>query len=134
MNLVERAAYIKGLAEGLGLDAEQKETRVIQEMLELMSEMAGDVEAIGEDLGDLYHAVEQIDEDLNVVEEEMFGDPIGNLTDEMYEIVCPNCEESIHVDEEVVVSGNVVCSACGEKIEVEIDECGCGCGHDHDDE
>ncbi len=132
MNLVERAAYIKGLAEGLGLDAEQKETRVIQEMLELMSEMAGDVEAIGEDLGDLYHAVEQIDEDLNVVEEEMFGDPIGNLTDEMYEIVCPNCEESIHVDEEVVVSGNVVCSACGEKIEVEIDEC--GCGHDHDDE
>ena len=53
MNLSEKAAYIKGLADGLELDTDKKEVRVIKEMLELLGEMASDVEDIGADLTDL---------------------------------------------------------------------------------
>ena len=132
MNLTEKAAYIKGLAEGLDLDTDKKEARVIKEMLELLGEMASDVEDIGADLTDLYDAVEQIDEDLSMVEEELYGEPVGDYSEEMYEITCPNCQEAVHLDEESLMSGDVVCPACGEKIEIEIDACDCGHDHNHD--
>lgn len=132
MSLAEKAAYIRGLAEGLDLEADKKEVRVIKELLDLVSEMAGDVDDIGADLTDLYDAVEQIDEDLTMVEEEVFGDVLGDMGDEMYEIICPNCQEVVHLDEERLIAGDVVCPGCGEKIEIEID--GCDCGHDHDHE
>lgn len=134
MSLAEKAAYIRGLAEGLDLEADKKEVRVIKELLELVSEMAGDVDDIGADLTDLYDAVEQIDEDLTMLEDEVFGDVMGDYGDEMYEIICPNCQELVHLDEDSLIEGDVICPACGEKIEIEIDDCECGCGHDHTEE
>lgn len=134
MNLSEKAAYIKGLAEGLDLEADKKETRVIKEMLELLSEMASDVEDVSADLSDLYDAVEEIDEDLTFVEDEVFGDGAEYDDDDEYEITCPNCKEAVIVDEEALMSGDVVCPACGEKIEIEIDACDCGCEHHHHDD
>jgi DNA-directed RNA polymerase subunit RPC12/RpoP len=131
MSLTERAAYIKGLAEGLDLDADKKEARVIKEMLELLGEMASDVEDIGADLGDVYEAVEQIDEDLAFLEEEVFGDAASHMDGDMYEIVCPSCGEEVQLDEEMLMSGDVVCPNCNEKIEIEIDTCDCGEEHDH---
>lgn len=134
MNLSEKAAYIKGLAEGLDLEADKKETRIIKEMLELLSEMASDIEDVSADLSDLYEAVEEIDEDLTFVEDEVFGGGAEYDEEDEYEISCPNCKEAVIVDEEALMSGDVVCPACGEKIEIEIDACDCGCGHQHDDE
>lgn len=127
MNLSEKAAYIKGLAEGLDLEADKKETRVIKEMLELLGEMASDVEDIGADLTDLYDAVEEIDQDLGEVEEELFGEGCSDFGDDVYEVECPNCKDIVVLDEESLLAGDVVCPGCGEKIEIEIDDCDCGC-------
>lgn len=133
MTLSEKAAYIKGLAEGLDLEADKKESRVIKEMLELISEMASDVEDIGADLTDLYDAVEEIDHDLMHVEEELYGDMDDTFGEDVYEITCPSCSETVVLDEEMLISGDVVCPVCGEKIEIEIDMCECGCSHDDDE-
>lgn len=129
MNLTEKAAYIKGLAEGLELEADKKEVRVIKEMLELLGEMASDVEDIGADLSDLYDAVEQIDEDLTMVEDEMYGVLDADFSSELYEITCPACGETVTLNEEMLMGGDVECPACGEKIEIEIDACDCGEHH-----
>lgn len=134
MSLVEKAAYIKGLADGLDLKPEKKETRIINEMLNLLTEMAGDVDNIGADLTDLYEAMEQIDEDLSFVEEELFGEMEGDLHDELYEIICPNCQETVHLDEDMLLGGDVICPVCGEKIEIEIDTCDCGHHHEEEEE
>ncbi len=134
MNLSEKAAYIKGLAEGLDLNEmelspEEKEARILRELIDLVSEMANDVEDMSADLTELYDAVEEIDEDLTFVEEELYGDIDDIFGDDVYEITCPNCHEGVMLDEEVLMSGNVVCPACGEKIEIEIDACDCGEDH-----
>ncbi len=130
MNLTEKAAYIKGLAEGLDLEADKKEARVIKELLELVSEMASDVDNIGADLVQLYDAFEELDEDLGMVESEMYG-VMDGMPDDIYEISCPNCGETVELDEDVLCSGDVICPDCGEKIELEIDVCDCGCeGHE----
>ncbi len=126
MSLTEKAAYIRGLAEGLDLEADKKETRVIKEMLELLGEMASDIEDIGADLTDLFEAVEEIDEDLSFVEEEVFAEGGCCDHDDVYEITCPNCGDIVVLDEEMLMGGDVVCPNCGEKIEIEIDACDCG--------
>jgi Zn finger protein HypA/HybF involved in hydrogenase expression len=130
MSLAEKAAYIRGLAEGLELDTDKKEARVLKEMLELLTEMAGDVDDMGADLTELFDVVEQVDEDLAQVEEEVFGEGADDYSDEMYEITCPNCQQTVQLDEEVLLGGDVICPNCGDKIEIEIDAC--DCGHEHD--
>ncbi len=129
MKLSEKAAYIKGLTEGMELDTDKKEVRVIKELLELVSEMAADVEDIGADLTNLYDAFEELDEDLGMVESEMFGGMDNMLMDGIHEICCPNCQEIVVLDEEILCNGDVICPDCGEKIEWEIDTCDC-CGHE----
>jgi uncharacterized protein YbaR (Trm112 family) len=132
MTLSEKAAYIKGLCEGLELDESKKETRVIKELLQLVCEMANDVDDIGEDMGELYNAVEQIDEDLSLLEDDFYGEEDDDYDREIYEITCPNCEQVVSLSEDMLLSGNVVCPSCGEKFEIELDECGCECGCEHE--
>lgn len=76
MTLTERAAYIKGLAEGLDLDAQTKEGKIISALLELCSDMAAeiasikeDIEEIDDDLNYLDEYVEELDDDLQAVED-----------------------------------------------------------------
>ena len=46
----EKAAYLRGLIEGLGIDETTKEGKVIKAMSELLSEMAETVDSIDEDV------------------------------------------------------------------------------------
>ena len=46
----EKAAYLKGLIDGLGIDENTKEGKVIKAMSELLSEMAETVDSIDEDV------------------------------------------------------------------------------------
>lgn len=136
MTLAEKAAYIRGLAEGLELEADKKETRIINELLELVSVMANDVDDIGADLTELYEVVEEIDEELTELEEDIFEaleDSFGDDDEEgIYEITCPACGDNVVLDEDMLFGGDVICPNCGEKIEIEIDdECGCGEHHHH---
>ena len=64
-----------------------------------------------------------------------------DLDDEdFFEVDCPNCGESLVIDDEVLEAGVIDCPKCGQKFaldfEGEDDECGCGCdcGCDHDHE
>ena len=55
----EKAAYLKGLIDGLGIDENTKEGKVIKAMSELLSEMAETVDSIDEDVT---HAYDQIND------------------------------------------------------------------------
>ena len=74
MELTNKAMYIKGLADGLGLDAASKEGKVIAALLELVNEMAGTIEEMQSKMRDLEDYVEELDEDLGDVEDLMFDD------------------------------------------------------------
>ncbi len=73
-NLTDRVSYIKGLAEGLNLDTEKSEGKVIDKMLELLAEIAGEIEQIHKDHEELDEYVESIDNDLSDLEETLYGD------------------------------------------------------------
>ena len=44
----------------------------------------------------------------------------GDEDEEVYETTCPNCEETVFFDEDVLNDGEVICPNCGEKLEFDL--------------
>ena len=62
-------------------------------------------------------------------------DDEDDYDDDMYEVTCPNCGNTITVDFDVIQSGEIPCPNCGENLEFDLscledEECDCGCHHD----
>ena len=146
MNLSERIAYIRGLAEGLGLDNDKDEVKVINAIIDLLEDMAYDVQDMEDIVDDVCDQVDEIDEDLSELEEEFYGcdddcccddDEDFDDDDVYYEVTCGKCGETITVDEDILLEGEITCPNCGELLEFDFteleDECECGCGCHHDD-
>ena len=50
MTISERIAYIKGLAEGLGLDESKPESRIINELIDALGEIVGELNDTQDDV------------------------------------------------------------------------------------
>ena len=147
MTLTEKVAYLKGLAAGLELDKDSKETKIFEAMFDILEDMALTVSDIDEDLSTVEDLVDAIDEDLDELEEYIFEDDFDDDCDcdcccddddELYEIACPLCGEEILLDEEMLDEEIIECPGCGEKLELDIDwddcDCDCDCGCCGDEE
>ncbi|MBO5195574.1 MAG: hypothetical protein J6C03_00590 [Clostridia bacterium] len=69
MKLNEKCAYLRGLAEGMNLDTEKAEGKLISELIKLCEEMAEEIEELDEAVDQLQDYAEELDEDLGEVEE-----------------------------------------------------------------
>ena len=102
-NLSDRVSYIKGLAEGLKLDTEKNEGKLIEKMLELLADMAQEYDELRADHDDLSDFVESIDEDLGDLEDAVYGDEDedeeneeeGDEDGNLVEYTCPHCGEEM---------------------------------------
>ena len=136
MTLTERSAYIKGLAEGLGVDESSKEGKLIRALIDLTAEMAEVIAEQAEDIEMLNDYIEEIDEDLGDVEEYLYDDEDEfecdgdcdcctedcDIDDEdFFEVECPACGEVICFDG-TIDPEELACPACGEKFECIIAE------------
>ena len=93
-NLTDRVSYLKGLAEGLKLDTEKNEGKLIEKMLELLSDMAAEMDELRHDHEDLDEYVESIDSDLSELEDMIYGDE-EDEDDSLVEYTCPHCGEEM---------------------------------------
>ena len=127
MTIAEKVSYIKGLAEGLKLDTNTSEGRIIAAMLDVLGDIAINIEDIDSDLADLTDVVDDVEEALMDVEDEVYGesdedDEFDDDEDDMYEITCPNCGNTITTDFDVISGGTFSCPNCGSTIEFELDD------------
>ena len=74
MKTSEKVAFIKGLMEGLALDASKPETKVLNLMAEVLEELAASNNALIEENIKLKDYIEEIDEDLGDLEEIVYTD------------------------------------------------------------
>lgn len=132
MNITEKAAYLKGLAEGLGVEETSKEGKLLLAIVDVLEDMALTVADIDDEMTELVERVDEIDEDLGAVEDEFYDEcDCDEDEDEFYEIECPECGESVYIDEDLLDTGKTVCPNCGKEIEFEV-QCDCGddcCDH-----
>ena len=135
MEILEKVAYMKGLAEGLSLDTKTKEGKLLTVMMDILEDMALEIEDLYEEQAELEEGLDAISDDLSDVETylyEMDGEYDDEDEDEedgeVYETTCPNCEEEILFDETILEDGCVECPNCGEKLEFDLSDLDCDCG------
>lgn len=103
----EKAAYIRGLMEGMDLDPNAKETKLFNAIVDLLDDLSLSVEEMEDAYDELSGQVDEIDEDLGELEEEFYDidededddDAWEDDEDECYyEVTCPNCGETLEFD------------------------------------
>lgn len=138
--LYERIAYLRGLAEGMKIDENSDNGKLMVNVLDVLSDFADAINELNDSQAELDDYVEALDEDLSNVEEELFGEEDDDEEDDededdydYIEVECPHCKEYVYLDESLLENGEaVVCPNCHEKIEYELDyDCDCGCEHEH---
>lgn len=129
MEITEKVAYLKGLAEGMELDTGKKEGKLLAAIIDVLEDIAlelSDLEDAQEELGD---GLDAVSDDLEDVEDLLYGDDedgeyeLDDLDEdeECYATTCPTCEETIYFDESVLEDGQVICPNCGERLEFDLD-------------
>lgn len=123
----EKCAYLGGLAEGLNLDCEKPEGRLIMELLDIVSLMAEEIEDLQEECETLRDYCEELDEDLGDVEEivlELDEDDDDEDWDEYDELDdcdgdCVMCDGCDSIEDLEAIDENMrcyMCPGCGDTI------------------
>ena len=145
MTVVEKAAYLKGLVEGLGIAPDSKEGKLWAALNDLLSDMAHEIEDLQESNLNLADIIDDMGEDLSYLEEltcaldtpddmceadyDEDDDEDEELEDEdeeleydgvIYDVTCPACGEEISFDEDTLDTGYILCPECGEKLEFDL--------------
>ena len=124
-NLGKQVGYLKGLMEGMDIDKDSANGKLMAGIVELLGELSDRVEAIDELLDDLNDYVESIDDDLSRLEGErepdddfdIFDDEDG---DEDFDDAFGEGEDQLHLlrpaeknaeEEEDALEGNL-CPKC----------------------
>lgn len=125
MTVTEKAAYLRGLAEGLDLDEKKDETKLFKAMMDVIDDLALSVSDLEDELALLTEQVDAVDEDLDDLEQFVYEDECDDCCDDedVYEVDCPACGETVYFDGEDIDNGFASCPACGEKLEFELDGC-----------
>ena len=129
----EKTAYLKGLAEGLGVSAETDQGKLMLAMIDALEGFARQNEELEERVTELSEYVEEIDSDMSDLEEALFSDDDEDEDEDEYdeededdddedgdgliEYECPHCGTVIFFDEEAFdMEEEHLCPNCHRKI------------------
>jgi predicted RNA-binding Zn-ribbon protein involved in translation (DUF1610 family) len=134
METTESLGYLKGLLDGVDLDAKKDETKIFNAIVDVLSNLVEDIDDVTEGMELMAEQLDAVDEDLAEVEDYLADDDdycdCDDCCDcddecEEFEVECPLCGAEITVDEETVLNGTIPCPNCGEMLEFEVEECDC---------
>jgi len=149
MTISEKSAYLKGLMEGLKLNTESNEGKMIAAIVDLLGDVTKRVSDIEETTIAISDELDEIEEDLDAIEDYILDDEDADWDDEdwdedddtdeldeeepeegfefgdedttIYEVECA-CGEIIDFDEETLEKGSIVCPNCGETLEFSLED------------
>ena len=133
MTIVEKAAYLKGLCEGLGVDPDSRDGKLWGALNELLSDMAHEIEDLQSGSLDFADTLDEFGDELSYLEELTCDlDRPEDMDDEFCSGDCESCEYDCFSDEEDEgeedededededdgdgVLYDVKCPVCGEEI------------------
>ena len=149
MTISEKAAYLKGLMDGLNLDTEKAEGKMIAAIVDLMGDVTRRLADVEETTIAISDELDEIEEDLDAIEDYILdededddedwddddddydfddededmdeGFDFGNPDTTIYEVECA-CGSIINFDEETLEEGSIVCPECGETLEFSFED------------
>ena len=134
MEITEKVAYLKGLAEGMELDTDKKVGKLLAAIIDTLDDIALELEDLKDEQAELADGLDAVSDDLEDVENVIFDEWDEDDEDdgeyyyddldedeECYATTCPTCEETIYFDESVLEDGEVLCPNCGERLEFDLE-------------
>ena len=148
MTINEKAAYLKGLMEGLQLDTEKAEGKMIAAIVDLLGDVTKKLTNVEDTTIAISDELDEIEEDLDAIEDfimdededdyedDDYEDDFDDYDDEdydeegfdfgdedttIYEVKCV-CGNVIAFDEETLEAGSIICEKCGETLEFTFDD------------
>ena len=146
MTISEKSAYLKGLMDGLNLDTEAAEGKMIAAIVDLLGDLSKKVTDIEDTTIAISDELDEIEEDLDAIEDFIMdeddddfddydeddydfdedydndddyddeGFDFGDEDSTIYEVECA-CGNIIDFDEETLEAGSIICDNCGETLE-----------------
>ena len=146
MTISEKAAYLKGLMDGLNLDTEKAEGKMISAIVDLLGDVTKRLTDVEETTIAISDELDEIEEDLDAIEDfildeededededdydfdededddyEDEGFDFGDEETTIYEVECA-CGNIIDFDEQTLEEGSIVCDNCGETLEFSLED------------
>ena len=144
MTVSEKSAYLKGLMDGLKLNVETDEGKMIAAIVDLLGDLTRKVTDIEDTTIAISDELDEIEEDLDAIEDfimddeddydddddyfddedDDYGDEGFDFGDEdstIYEVECA-CGNIIDFDEETLEAGSIICPNCGETLEFSFED------------
>ena len=147
MSITKRVAYLKGLTEGLELGRQTKEEKILAVVIDILEDIAveleevkGDVATLDDDIGQLCEDMQEL-EDALLLEEEAAEEAAMEAEEaeeadeaeeaeeadeadepQFFELQCPSCHNEITIDEGMLALGSVSCPGCSETLEFDMEE------------
>ena len=147
MTISEKSAYLKGLMDGLKLNTESDEGKMIAAIVDLLGDLTRKVTDIEDTTIAISDELDEIEEDLDAIEDFIMDDEdeyddededfdwddededeefeegfdFGDEDSTIYEVQCV-CGEIIDFDEETLEAGSILCPNCGEKLEFSLED------------
>ena len=138
MTISEKAAYLKGLMDGLNLDTEKAEGKMISAIVDLLGDVTKRLSDVEETTIAISDELDEIEEDLDAIEDYIMdeddddydfddddydeeGFDFGDEDSIIYEVKCA-CGEIINFDEDTLEEGSMECPNCGELLEFSLED------------
>ena len=147
MTISEKSAYLKGLMDGLNLNTESDEGKMIAAIVDLLGDVTKKLTAVEDTTIAISDELDEIEEDLDAIEDFILdededdyddddedldwddededyddeGFDFGDEDSTIYEVECA-CGEIIDFDEETLEKGSMTCPNCGETLEFSLED------------
>ena len=146
MTISEKSAYLKGLMDGLNLNTESDEGKMIAAIVDLLGDVTKKLTAVEDTTIAISDELDEIEEDLDAIEDYILdeededeydedyeddlddydeddeeGFDFGDEETTIYEVKCA-CGNIIDFDEETLEEGSIVCPNCGETLEFSLED------------
>jgi len=129
--LNSKIGYLRGLAEGLGINDDTKEGKIIRQIISVLDDIVDSVETLREDYDELFSYVEAIDQDLTDLEndfdgeededEEDYDEDDEDDYDEDFEDEDEDEDDEDEDDGDYDVSFTVECPECRQEVVIDED-------------
>jgi len=131
MTTAEKIAYLRGLFDGFELDTEKKETKLFKAMIDILGDIATDIEDLEENALDIAEELDELSDDLALLEDIAYDDDDDDDDDCDCDCCCgdddcdcdcddDDCDCDCCSDEDAVFF-EVKCPACETEITVDED-------------
>lgn len=129
-SIISKVSYLSGLVDGLEINKDTKEGKVLIEVVNVLKDMAQEISHISDSQKDMEEYIDAIDEDLSELQGGIYDDeyePYEDVGDNFIQLKCPNCSDDVYVDKDLLGQREeITCPNCHNKMPIE--NCNCECG------